>query len=224
MPPLSRRAFLCSGAATVGLSGWPLASGADEKPKRLDASDSHDDPDLHLFIDDEEVAKAENLRRVLNRPKKRPDPVLAADRPWEGERAQAWGSVILEPDGRLRMWYFAFNSERKANELDRGGYCLAESTDGVKWEKPELGLFEFRGSKKNNLFYSFAPDGKNLVDEELARKGLGLPALDAGGKQIGLLNNADGLTVVRDDAEADPQKRYKLVANSHDHRMWATYY
>jgi glycerol-3-phosphate acyltransferase PlsY len=129
-------------------------------------------------VDDEEVEKVDNLRRVLNRPKKHPAPVLVADQPWEGERAQAWGSVVLEPSGLLRLWYFAFNTERRAGELDRGGYAYAQSRDGMRWDKPKLGVVEFRGSKDNNLFYTCAPDGKNLVDEELARRGVGLPALD----------------------------------------------
>ena len=43
-------------------------------------------------------------------------------------------------------------------------------------------MVAFRGSKDNNLFYTCAPDGNNLVDEELARRGLGLPALDEQGR------------------------------------------
>lgn len=203
----------------------PIWSQPAPKPKAAEIrSSNHNDSHLHVFVDDEEVEKVENLERVLNRPKKHPAPVLVADKPWEGERAQAWGSVIVEPDGLLRIWYFAFNTERRKDELDRGGYCYAESRDGIHWKKPELGVIEFRGSKKNNLFYTCAPDGKNLVDEELARRGLGLPALDEDGKQIGVINNLDGLTVVRDDGEPDPQKRYKLIANMQDHRMWASYY
>ena len=179
------------------------------------------DPNLHLLVDDEEIQFSTNLLRVLNKPQKHPTAVLVADKPWEGERVQAWGNVIQEPDGLLRMWYFSLNSAR--NEVDRGGYAYAESRDGIHWSKPNLGVVDFRGSKQNNLFYTFSPDGKNLVAEELARHGLGLPALDEQGKEIGVLNNADGITVVRDDAEADPQRRYKLIANMQDHRMW-TYY
>jgi len=217
----TRRRFLGTGVFTLATvlcarTGWAAVPAV--------RSSNHNDADLHLFVDDEEVDKIENLKRELNRPRKHSGPVLVADRPWEGERAQAWGSVILEPDGRLRMWYFAFNSERRPGELDRGGYALAQSKDGLRWDKPELGVVEFRGNKKNNLFYTCAPDGKNLVDEELARRGLGLPALDENGKPIGVLNNLDGLTVVRDEDEADAQKRYKLIANMQDHRMWAPYY
>ncbi len=184
---------------------------------------NHNDPNLHLFVDDEEIESAENLERVINRPRKHPSPVIVADRPWEGDRAQAWGNVILEPDGLLRIFYFAMNTERRPEEgLDRGGYAYAESRDGIHWEKPSLGVVEFRGSKDNNLFYTCAPDGKNLVDVELARRGLGLPAIDQNGEQIGVLNNLDGIgAVVRDDDEPDPEKRYKLIANMQDHRMWA---
>jgi len=117
----------------------------------LDSKDpqDHNDPNLHLFLDDEEIQHKEYLLPAINKLKKHPRPILAADRPWEGDRAQAWGSVIQEPSGLFRMWYFAMNGERRWDELDRGGYCYAESWDGVHWEKPDLGLFEFRGSRRS---------------------------------------------------------------------------
>ena len=226
-----RRQFLAQTTAALTVTG--LGTGEIQTTRFARASSpipttnrdpqDHSDPNLHLLVDDHEIARSENVSRVLNRMKKHPSPVLVADRPWEGERAQAWGSVIQEPDGLFRMWYFAFNTERRWDELDRGGYCYAESRDGIHWSKPDLNLFEFRGSKRNNLFYSCAPDGVNLVDEELARRGLGLPAIDEKGEKIGVINNLDGLTVVRDDDDLDPQKRYKLIANMQDHRMWAPY-
>ncbi len=185
------------------------------------APQDFNDPDLHLLVDDFELHRITNLQRVLNRVKKLPSPVLTADKPWEGDRVQAWGSVIAETNGLLRMWYYSMNTERKTNEMDRGGYCYAESRDGIHWTKPNLGVVEFRGSKNNNFFYSFSPDGKNLVDEELARNGAGLKAVDESGNEIGVVNSADGMTVVRDDTELDPQKRYKLIANMQDHRMWS---
>ena len=200
-----------------------MAAAVMQSQPRNNHTGRHDDPDLYLALEDGLFDKVENLELVLNRPRKH-GPVLVADKPWEGERAQAWGSVIVEPDGLLRIWYFAFNTERRNDELDRGGYAYAESRDGIRWDKPNLGVVNFRGSRDNNLFYSCAPDGGNLVDEELARRGIGLPALDESGNQIGILNNLDGLTVVRDDDEPDRNKRYKLIANMQDHRMWAPYY
>ena len=181
------------------------------------------DPNLHLFVDDHEVQHYKNLLRVLNKPKKYPIPVVGVDKPWEGCRTQAWGSVIQEPDGLLRMWYFSFPS-RAPDQLDCGGYCYAESRDGIHWDKPPLGVAEFRGSRENNIWYPMSPDGSNWCDEYLARQGLGLPAHDEEGNVIGVINNLDGFNVVRDDEEPDPEKRYKLIANMQDHRMWAGFY
>ena len=181
------------------------------------------DPDLHLFVDDHEVQQYVRLQRVLNKPRKHPDPVLVSDKPWEGYRAQAWGSVIQEADGLIRMWYFSFPA-RKPGELDVGGYCYAESGDGIHFDKPDLGVAEFRGSRDNNIWYPMSPDGKNIVEEELARKRQGLPAHDESGRPIGVVNNMDGFTVVRDDDDEDPDRRYKLIANMQDHCMWAEFY
>ncbi len=193
-----------------------LSIGANAALQKVDRAD------VHLLVDDLELHRITNLQRVLNRVKKMPEPVLVADKPWEGDRVQAWGSVIQETNGLLRLWYFSPNTAAaKTNELDRGGYCYAESKDGVHWIKPNIGVVEFRGSTSNNLFYTFSPDGKNQLDEELARKGIGLPAIGESGESLGILNTADGITVLRDDGETDPQKRYKLIANMQDHRMWS---
>ena len=181
------------------------------------------DKNLHLFVDDYEIQHYTNLLRVINKPEKHKTPVLIADKEWECGRVQAWGSVIQEPDGLIRMWYFAMNNRSKGSE-DKGGYCYAESRDGINWEKPDLGLVKFRGSTKNNIWYSMNPDSNNLSEQELAKNGMGLPAFDEEGNQIGVVNNLDGLTVVKDDDEPDPEKRYKLLANMQDHRMWTKAY
>ena len=35
------------------------------------------------------------------------------------------------------------------------GVCYAMSKDGLHWEKPELGLIDFNGSKKNNIVIEY---------------------------------------------------------------------
>ena len=96
------------------------------------------DPDLHLFVDDDRIHQIINLRRVLNRPAFTPEPVVQGDAEWElGCGIVAWGSVIREEDGRLRLWY---QLNDYANRQVANAY--AESSDGIHWEKPELGLDE----------------------------------------------------------------------------------
>ena len=43
--------------------------------------------------------------------------------------------------------------EKKRTSAHREVTCYAESKDGVHWNKPKLGLFEFNGSKDNNIVW-----------------------------------------------------------------------
>lgn len=60
--------------------------------------------------------------------------------------------TVIPIDGELRMWYLA-RSRRDAHGRNGGQLrcCYATSTDGVRWEKPDLGLVEFEGSTSNNI-------------------------------------------------------------------------
>jgi hypothetical protein len=50
------------------------------------------------------------------------------------------------------MWYGAHDRNYKRDDDQR--LCYAESPDGVHWTKPDLGLVEFRGSRRNNILIS----------------------------------------------------------------------
>jgi len=66
--------------------------------------------------------------------------VLRPDKPWEENLS--WVQAMFD-DGRYRMWYGVLGPVN--------GYCYAESSDGMHWEKPDLGLVEVGGSTSNNL-------------------------------------------------------------------------
>lgn len=78
------------------------------------------------------------------------DPVLCADKPWE-DFCIAGGAVIREGD-RWRMWYGAYDHNYKRD--DDASLCYAESPDGLRWSKPDLGLVEYDGNKSNNILIS----------------------------------------------------------------------
>src|SRR6056297_1929793 len=74
---------------------------------------------------------------------------LVHDAPWEGS-GTGYHSVFR--DGELyRMYYKAWQISVEDGKLNTGAHplftCYAESRDGIRWEKPNLGLVEFRGSK-----------------------------------------------------------------------------
>ena len=54
------------------------------------------------------------------------------------------------------MWYRGSHYEVKTRKMrhDEEVACYAESKDGIHWTRPELGLVEFEGSKRNNIFWT----------------------------------------------------------------------
>ena len=101
-----------------------------------------------LLVDDSVIAEKRGVvRRYHAFEKDARNPVLVADRPWEGKVVYVYGSVLPGVDGRgYRMWYHAWAAGEYRN-------LYATSPDGVRWEKPTLGLVEFEGSKANNILF-----------------------------------------------------------------------
>jgi len=75
--------------------------------------------------------------------------VLEFNKEWEGVFA-GYGTLVKDGD-QYRMYYRA---GKNAHGLTNQVTCMAVSEDGIEWNKPELGLYEFNGSKKNNIVFS----------------------------------------------------------------------
>jgi len=109
-----------------------------------------------LFVDnhlvDQLAGKAE-LR--LHHPTPR-EVALVHNAPWEGN-ATAYHSVFRDGD-RYRMYYRAWRLTVDRGRLSAGvvSLCYAESQDGIHWNKPNLGLHEFEGSRANNIVITSA--------------------------------------------------------------------
>lgn len=117
-----------------------------------------------LFIDDYLLEERSGLKRTLHSPEDvTGNPVILPEHPWEHRRIP-YGSVWYDRDRKkYRCWYLTLNiydsrpgfrGYRKAHHVpihEAAFICYAESEDGIHWVKPELGLHEFRGSKKNNI-------------------------------------------------------------------------
>jgi hypothetical protein len=116
---------------------------------------------LELFVDDYLIDKLEGDARLeLHRPVPR-EVVLVADRPWEGNTSAYF--TIFQDSDRYRMYYRGSHfDEASAKPAHREVTCYAESRDGVHWVKPELGLFEFNGSRRNNIVWD-GPGAHNFT-------------------------------------------------------------
>lgn len=103
------------------------------------------------FLDDGFIERTSGVWRTLNLAAKDPhNPLLVPDKPWEGYLVLQPGTVLRDREGgRFRMWYNA-QPTRERPAVERF-LCMAVSQDGLHWDKPELGLVEFEGSRRNNI-------------------------------------------------------------------------
>jgi hypothetical protein len=88
------------------------------------------------------------IRLMVEKPQ-RFGPIVTDHQPWEAMGLSM--RFFLRDGGKYRAWGSAQDSNRNGNA------CYFESTDGRKWHRPNLGLFEYRGSRNNNLLPS-APE------------------------------------------------------------------
>ena len=102
-----------------------------------------------LFVDDYHLTDITGLKRTMNPVQKHPaNPVLRPDRPWEGSVIYAHSSAMWDDKDKLfKIWYFARGGDQSGVDQT----CLATSKDGVHWDKPKLGLVDYKGSTANNI-------------------------------------------------------------------------
>ncbi len=100
-----------------------------------------------LFVDDFLIdGTSGRIERRLHRPDPR-EVVLTLDRPWEGQTSAYFAMV---QDGvRVLMYYRGEVEAGSAGQV----CCVAESRDGIHFRRVKAGLFEFEGSKDNNIVW-----------------------------------------------------------------------
>ncbi len=150
---------------------------------------------VFFSFDDHAIPWRNNLKLTVVQPTKySANPVLrrgGENTPDHGH-AILYGSV-LRIDGKFRMWYLGmFESDLKSGQAP-GWWrpmCYAESNDGINWTKPELGLVEFKGNRKNNICLI------NSTVPSLAKVN-------------------DFLSVIYEPSEPNPKQRYKCAYIAH---------
>ncbi|MES2694684.1 MAG: hypothetical protein V4773_14510 [Verrucomicrobiota bacterium] len=139
-------------------------------------------------FDNISIAYSRSLELTMHKPEKYSgNPVLARGTEREPDHwgVQFYGSIVRE-GAKFRMWYAALDGARGKQADANPSFwrpAYAESTDGVTWVKPKLGLVEYQRNKDNNLV-SFDP-------------------------VLGPIN----VKVLYEPEDPDPSRRYKLVGH-----------
>src|SRR5690554_5833121 len=105
-----------------------------------------------LFLDAYIIGDLEGVEQRLHHPVNE-GPVLYFDKPWEGNFS-AYCTILK--DGPIYKAYYRGVREAGRDGNESETTCIALSTDGIHWIKPELGLFEVEGSRQNNVVLAHA--------------------------------------------------------------------
>jgi len=100
-----------------------------------------------LFVDDFLI---DSLTGGVERRLHHPDPrevVLKLDQPWEGQTS-AYFAMVRDGE-RILMYYRGEVSPGSDGQV----CCVAESQDGIHFTRVNAGLFEYDGSKDNNIVW-----------------------------------------------------------------------
>lgn len=136
-----------------------------------------------LMVDDHWVHTRPGTKRVLHQPiRSQANPVIRETKPWES--SIGYCSVHRDQQtGRYQLWYQAYAGNRATDPIFRCVVAYAESDDGLKWNKPNLGLFDFNDVTETNIV---------LVGN--------------GGRSVNY-----GASVLFDPRDRDNNKRYKMA-------------
>ncbi len=116
---------------------------------------------LELLWDKTQIADlAGKAQLILHHPTYQ-EVSLVHDQPWEGN--VCCYHTVFKDDLNYKMYYRG--GVHKMPDLpDHPEFtCLAVSTDGIAWEKPNFGLIEFNGSKNNNIIWVGSPAAHNFA-------------------------------------------------------------
>jgi hypothetical protein len=107
---------------------------------------------LELFTDGTLIEEFTGAARLeLHHPTPQ-EVALVMDKPWEGNSLN-YVTVFQDAD-LYRMYYRGENTLYTLTTYEDTQpivTCYAESKDGIHWAKPTLGIWEYQGSKENNI-------------------------------------------------------------------------
>ncbi|MCB1278800.1 hypothetical protein [Prosthecobacter sp.] len=154
-----------------------------------------DDPTkgTHLLLDSRVIQSTQNARLTLGTVEKHPaNPLMAEDRPWEVRFDNLYANVVLDPADKLyKCWYSPFIVDLPSKGLS------IEQRHSTRYRPPP--------GREMGVCYAVSEDGLKWVKPEL-----GVVEFEGSKANNLVLRGPHGAGVTCDDAEPDPQRRYKM--------------
>eukprot|EP01084_Bolivina_argentea_P301212 519587_1 len=140
------------------------------------------------------------------------NPLFGQDKPWETRIDNGYPNVVYTSDAgnkTYQLWYDSFIPKDAGGE----GTLYAQSTDGIKWIKPNLGLVKINNSANNNIM--FANSGGVGIFKDIYTKN-DSERYKAFGQLDGMHSNNKGGTAVSSDGLHWTDIRYLNLYNRWD--------
>jgi len=120
----------------------------------------------HLLLDNRLIEDTENAQLTVGTAKKHPaNPLFGEELPWETDTSHMYADVIFDKEENIyKCWYFSRIKEWK-KDITMGSLATegkgpgnkatlyAVSKDGIKWDKPKLDVYRYKGKPTNIVFY-----------------------------------------------------------------------
>ena len=149
---------------------------------------------------------------------------LVGDQPWESWQIGGGHKLLREGD-RWRIWYIVSHGIRNGEEY---AVAYAESTDGIHWTKPDLGLVGYEGSRHNNLVVGYSGVlGDVFIDPQAPAEArykmlfakYPTPPSDTK-RYLALLSSPDGLHWSGPDNKVLPPDTAKVALDTQSQMFW----
>jgi hypothetical protein len=142
-------------------------------------AEEHEEPGANLpqrkrflVLDSRIIEAKENATLLPGTVTKHPaNPLFREDQPWEPRYDNLYPNVIYDHEEQIyKCWYSPFIIDQRTTSTPpekrnpgavpymdarpagrEEAMLYATSKDGISWEKPELGIVEFQGSRANNI-------------------------------------------------------------------------
>ena len=105
-------------------------------------------------IDDEtglsRIYEAPEGVRLSVQPARKVGPFFRPERPWEKRSINHSATMVLD-NGTYKMWHHCVGEPSSDGAAEF--ICYAESSDGHNWVRPDLGLYDYCGSRQNNILF-----------------------------------------------------------------------
>ncbi len=117
---------------------------------------------LELFVDEYMIESMDGVTRELHSPQ-RENVAIKFDSPWDGATSH---HVTVFQDGDLYRMYYQGGPCDAQGVLENARTCYAESRDGIRFRKPNLGLYrdDHTGTMDNNIVLMRSPQWWHACD------------------------------------------------------------